>query len=357
MSLWNNTLQFIEQGKKGYNEGLPFTLNKLSKWIKIWKGRYYLYFAYSGVGKSKFVYDQHLFNVIDQQIQHHNLDTLIIDLYSLEISPISVMGNMLVQYLQKYKGIITDLDQIFSYDKLINPELNKIIKSKEVNEYLKEVEKYLNIETHLSFNSLIKNTNDKLKQSGKLITEGKRITEFIPNSNEFLYQIIIDHISLTDLIPQHNRYETIGIISRYLFAIRELAKVTPVIIQQAKPERNSKPEEQVSPSHENLRDSPETYNDADVAIAIGNPFKHGLSVYPDYKGYKILPSTTESNSLKDRFRFLEIRKNRYGGGENRIIPAIFTGETNHYANIPVPKEMTKELYLKISNINKTFKNE
>ena len=110
-------------------------------------------------------------------------------------------------------------------------------------------------------------------------------------------------------------------------------------------------EEIVSPDHEDLRDSPETFNDCDIAIAIGNPYKHKIR---NFNGYKIYPAIDAVDGLQDRFRFVEIRKNRYGSGANRIIPCLFIGETSEYKNIKKPLELTKEYYLKISNLMRTY---
>ncbi len=350
------TLNFIKEGRKGHNKGVRFTVSKINKYIKVWRGRYYLIFALSGVGKSKFVYDQFLFNIVDQQINHNVLDNLHIDLYSLEISPITVTGNLIIQYLEKYKNIITDLNQIFSYDNKINDGLQKHIDSLELQEFLTEAYKYIKIYTYLDFNSLVKNTTTQLEKMGTLYRRNNYIESFKPDVENYLYELIIDHVSLARLIPKHNRYETIGVISKYLFAIRDKVGLTPIIVQQVKPDRTRKPEETVSPAHEDLRDSPETYNDSDIALGIGNPSKHKITMFPDRRGYSILPSPTNPNALQDRFRFIEIRKNRYGGGENKIIPSLFIGETSNYKNIKTPKEMTTQDYLDISNIKKTYKN-
>lgn len=351
--LVNQALKFIDQGKAGHNKGIPFTINKLNHYIKIWKGRYYLYFALSGVGKSKFVYDQHIFNVLDEQIQHNVLDEMMMHIYSLEISPVTLIGNIMIQYLQKYKNIITDSNQIFSFEDTIDETLYKHLHSNEMKEYLLEAEKYMKIYTRLEFNDLIKNTNNQLNLMGDLTMEKGYVKSFIPKSEDYLFQIIIDHISLTQIIPRKTRYESIGIISRYLFAMRNKGFITPVVIQQVNPDRSRKPEETVSPNHEDLRDNKETYNDSDIAVAIGNPFKHGM---PTYNGYQIFPGVHNPNGLQDRFRIVDIRKNRYGGGENRIIPTLFVGETSHYKDIKRPLELTKEEYLLISNIKKTYKN-
>ena len=349
------TLDFIEKGKSGQNKGVHFSLERLNKYVKIWKGRYYLYFALSGVGKSKLVYDQHLFNLLDQQINKNVLTYLNIDLYSLEISPITVMASIMIQYLHKYYNIITDTNQVFSFDKVLNKELYNKLHSKELKEYMTEVEKYLKIYTHLSFNTLIGNTNKKLETFGKLHKhESGRILKFEPYDDNYIYQIMVDHISLTDIIKGMSRYETIGTISRYFFAMRNLTGITPIVVQQVNPDRTRKLEDTVSPSHEDLRDNKETYNDSDIAIAIGNPFKHQIRTF---EGYKILKSAETPFTFENRFRFLDIRKNRYGTGENMIIPALFIGETSHYTDLKDPKDLDDKFYLGLQNIKKTFIND
>lgn len=348
----NNYLyKFIKEGRKGNNKGFDYTIDELNKHIKIWNSRYYLIFAFSGVGKSKFVYHQHIFNVIDQQINNNIVDNLCIDLYSLEIGAVTIKGVMLIFYLHKYHNIITDLNQLFSYENKLPEKVMNIIESKETLNYMNKFDKYLNIYTRLTFPTLINNTNNQLKDLGEIKVENKVIKSFKPNSKKYLYQIIIDHISLTSLLPNKNRYETIGIISKYLFAIRDITGVTPVVIQQVKHDKTKKPEDLVSPDHEHLRDSPETFNDCDIGVAIGSPFKHKIK---NFKGYKIYPAMSAAQGLQDRFRFVEIKKSRYSGGANYAIPTFFIGETSEYLNIPKPLDLTEKKYIQINNLKKTY---
>ena len=348
-----NVFNYIENGKKGNNIYVDFTLDKLNNYIKIWKGRYYLIFALSGVGKSKFAYHQFIFNVIDKQINHNFLDWLKIDLYSLEISSSTVIGNAIIYYLKKYRNIVTDINQLFSYTEKIPDKLYKETQRQELKEYIKEVEKYLNIEHILTFGKLKRNINTTLKELGNIKrNERNDMIQFEPKTTRYLYEIVIDHISLTSLIQGKSRYETIGIISKYLFYMRNIAGITPVIIQQVNPDRKRELKDTVSPNHEDLRDNKETFNDCDIGIAIGSPFKHKIH---NFNGYRIYPSTVEGiQGLQDRFRFIEIRKNRYGSGANRAIPALFIGETSTYHKIPAPEDLKTEQYLKIENIKKTY---
>lgn len=352
MSHFENTLKFIENGKKGRNKGFSYSINELNRFVKIWEGRYYLIFALSGVGKSKFVYHQHIFNVIDQQINHNIVENLQIDLYSLEISPTIVTGIMMIYYLQEYKNIITDTNQLFSYDKEIYGNLYKAIHSPELKEYMSKVNNYLNIYTSLTFPQLKTNIEKSLAEKGT-ITKDKNgyITNYESTYKQKLYQIIIDHISLSSNIGSKTKYESIGVYSKYLFAMRNITGITPVMIQQVNPDRSRKPEDTVSPSHEDLRDNKETFNDCDIGLAIGSPFKHKIR---DWKGYKIYPTTNYGEGLQDRFRFVDIRKNRYGNGANQAIPTLFIGETSSYNNLAKPDNLTQTEYLKINNIKKTY---
>ena len=352
MGILNNTLRYIEDGKKGDNIGYTYSVDKLNKYIKIWQGRYYLIFALSGVGKSKFVYHQHIFNVIDQQINDNTMDNLHIDLYSLEISPVTVMGIMLIFYLKKYKNILTDTNQLFSYEGTINDKLQKYINDENTLEYMNKFESYLTIYTTLQFPILIKNTELQLRKTGTLIKKDNLIDSYTPNNSKQLYQIIIDHISLIKPLKSKNLYESISVVSKYLFAIRDLVKITPVIIQQVKTNRSKKPEEMLLPGHEDLRDSPETFQDCDIGVVIGNPFYHKIKYY---NGYKIYPAIDAAQGLQDRFRIIEIRKSRYSSGANHTIPVLFVGEASMYANIKEPLELKEPDYIKINNIKKTFK--
>ena len=86
MSIFDSAMNLIEEGLSGKNIGVPFDgCPRLTEHIYgTRKGTYYLYGAETGVGKTKFVRDQHMYAVYDYYKQVN--DESILDVRFLDFS-------------------------------------------------------------------------------------------------------------------------------------------------------------------------------------------------------------------------------------------------------------------------------
>lgn len=338
------------RGEKGLNEGIPYRISSLNTYVSgTQRGRYVLYFAGPGVGKSKIVYDQHIFVPYDYALEHPEVD-LHIHLWSLEINPIFVIGAAKVYWLYTRKRVLTDVNTIYSIgNNKLTPFIKELIDSDECKSYIDGLMKCLHIEVDGTRHTINNKIKTFAKNRGTFIVNNGELTEYIPNNPHEIVVIIIDHMSLINTINGESLKLTIDAVSRNFTIYRDKMKYAPIAIQQINPEKYKNDVDKILPKHEDLRDSKNTFQDCDVAISIGSPYTKQVN---EFIGYKIIPqSSLDSHTLGDRFRVIQVVKNRYGS-VSVVIPTLFIGEVGYYTNIQSPEDID---YEQISNIHKLKK--
>lgn len=334
----SQTNHFQQRGEQGLNKGIPYRITRLNKYVPgTQHGRYLLYFAGPGVGKSRIVYDQHIFVPYDYKLEHPEVD-LHIHLWSLEINPIFVIGGAKVYWLYTRKGIITDINHIFSIgEEKLCAEIKMLIDSRECQEYIEGLMSCLNIYTEEQGNedAIHKIIMDFASSRGTFTKDVKGFIHYKPTNENELVIVIVDHISLVTPNKGNTLKMTIDNVSSNFKKYRRMG-YAPIAIQQINPEKYEKESDKVLPKHEDLRDSKNTYQDCDAAISLGNPFNLGIRTF---SGYKIVPDNSLSmDGLEDRFRILQVCKNRYGN-VSIIIPTLFIGEVGYYKDIDPPNKL------------------
>lgn len=338
---------FQERGEKGLNKGIPFRINSLNKYISgTQRGRYLLYFAGPGVGKSRIVYDQHIFVPYDYILENSNID-LHIHLWSLEINPTFIIGGAKIYWLYTRKNILTDINHLYSIgEEKLSSKVKQLVESQECVDYINGLSKVLHIYTGCNKHSIHKIIMDFATKRGKYIYEGGELIDYIPNNPNELVVTIVDHVALINNIRGESKKQTIDDVSDNFKLYRDKLHYAPIIIQQINPEKYEKDSDKILPHHEDLRDSKNTFQDCDNAISLGNPFNHGIR---NFLGYKIAPETSLSmDGLEDRFRVAQVVKNRWGN-VSVVIPMLFIGEVGYYTNIDPPNKIN---YAKIGALRK-----
>lgn len=339
--------RMVKDGRAGLNKGYPYSISSLNKYLNITPGDYYLYGAQSNVGKSSVVYGEHIFNITLQYLKALGTGEEIdfeIDLYTPEIDPGTILGKARLYYLFLTRKILTTTSYLFSKRGMkLSEAMYKELYSPEVNRFITILASKINFYTYVTTNSLKQNTKRYLQRNGNLRLEGDIIVEYTPTNPKKIYQIIIDHVGIMTPINGESLKRAIDTASSFLYSIRKITKAIPVVIQQINPDKNYTPEQRITPSHQDLRDTKNTYQDADVMISIGSPFKENIVKYLDYD---IVPTNRNPDALANRFRLLRIAKNR-DGDINIVIPTLFLGEIALFSSLPNPDELNYEKYSKL----------
>lgn len=179
---------------------------------------------------------------------------------------------------------------------------------------------------------------------GMVKTENiKTFVKYTPdNPNEYVIAIT-DHAGLLQEERGMTLKQNIEKLSEYFVLLRNKYKVIPVLVQQQNTETTNLEAfkaNKIRPTKDGLKDSKRTGEDCTVLLGLTNPHAFEL---PQYLGYDI-------NSLKDRFRVLEIVLARKGRA-NGLCPMFFNGAVNQYSELPLPESPeTDKMYQYVKSL-------
>jgi KaiC/GvpD/RAD55 family RecA-like ATPase len=335
------------------NEGLSMGFERLVEIVpNIQKGTYYLIGGATGSGKTAFTDDAFLYNPYDATKLDSKVDVEWI-YYSFEIDKTVKIVKGIARKLYYEYGILVDVNYVLSRGKnRISSEVyDKVM---ELRKYFEELEDKLTIFDLAQSPTKIKGfIHDHAKKNGKIITKsyvgskGNSVEEFDryePNNPNKYTIVVVDHISLTDMEKGKNIKDTIDALSQILVPIRNNYDYTPVVVQQLTFDSqsvNRRSAKRVTPVLADFGDSKYTTRDANIAFSLFNPYTFEMS---EFNGYDI-------SLLEDRFRGLEVLKNR-DGDSNMTVGLKFIGEVGTFTEYPRAKEMTEKDYRVVSELLK-----
>ena len=243
-------------------------------------------------------------------------------------------------YIYEEFGKIIPYTTLMSWqDKLSDESYAYVQKGKE---WLKSIEKkFIIFDKSLNNKSFYHSLMNLLESWGTFtpVNDGKQ-TIYIKNDPNQIVQVIIDHIGLCQSVDGHSKKDEIDLISSYCVSIREKCRVSFTILQQEN--RNSASSEKIKAdmtdcSLDGLKDSGNTGNDAEICIGVYCHLKFKVKTKSGY------PIICEDNGdgfigFRDRIRFLQIVKNRFGESD-RSIASLFYGELGLFEELDKPENI------------------
>lgn len=171
------------------------------------------------------------------------------------------------------------------------------------------------------------------------IPTSKYAWHYVPNDENLITLVVIDHIGLVSREGGKNQKENLDTLSMYMQTLRDRFYFSPVVVSQFnRNEQDIKRRGFVEPEAQDFEGSSKMYQDADVVLALFNPHKYGIG---DFKGYKVGSLVSERG--ENRFRGLKILKNSYGA-DDLLKGMHFVGETGYFNEMPPPDLLTEEAY-------------
>lgn len=179
-------------------------------------------------------------------------------------------------------------------------------------------------------------------KNGKFVQTDEFTKHYVPDDPDLYTLIIVDHIGKAKSEMYNGKHltkkETADKVSEYMGYIRDTFGFIPIVISQfnraiGNIERFKNKD--VSPEPDDFKDSGNMYEDADIVLALFNPFKLKVN---DFLGYDILKFVSESG--ENRFRSVSILKNSYGA-DDIIIGMNFLGECGHFREIAKADDFAK----------------
>lgn len=158
---------------------------------------------------------------------------------SLEMNEISLYIKLLSIYIFETYGIQLSYKEILSRKReyILSDEHYELVKA--CIPWVTKVKKHLEIyDKKASAKTVYAILKQRLEKMGKFVeTETRQI--YIPNNQNLVYNVVIDHIALITPSDGRKLKEEIDLLSAYLVTLREKCKISPVVIQQANREQGN----------------------------------------------------------------------------------------------------------------------
>ena len=327
----------IDEGRAGKNVGLETGIPKLDQITGgVQKGVYTLIFGLSGSGKSSLA----LYCYIYRPLKDHPEKDLKYIYFSLEMSAEILLAKLLCLWIYDEFKVIIPYSSVMSWRTPLPDEYYKYLIAG--RDWLNSIcDKLIIIDTSLTSKVFYSKIMTYLEQWGTFeeSEDGRRKIYVKKNPAQFV-GVVVDHISLCNPLPGNTKKQEIDLISQYCVGLRERCGVSFYILQQEN--RNSASAEKIKLdmtdcSLDGLKDSGNPSNDSELCIGVYCPLKFKVKTKGGY------PIVTEDNGngftgFRDRIRFLQIIKNRYGESD-RAIPVAFFGENGYFKQLPKYEEM------------------
>ncbi|MCK4500953.1 hypothetical protein KAU11_10690 [Candidatus Babeliales bacterium] len=332
----------LEEGQKGLNKGIPFTVDNLTTMTGgILKDCYYLILGKSKTGKSSFMYEQFIFNIAYKiYLGELKEEDYLLELYSLEISIVNVLAKAAVWFLLMTKGAKYDTRYILGYKGPTTGGVYKLLTDVNTRNFLYIIERITKTHSTLSPVKMKNYLHPRLTSLSTVLgtdSENKPVYRF--KNSKLIFILMVDHISLSETGTATTK-QVIDSISSLVRKFRNSFGITAAIVQQITPGKGVEMVKVIY-GHEDARDSKNTFQDCDICISIGSPFHDKISSVR-YKGglYHIFPSpANEEKGLKDTVRFIGIEKDR-NGASAVMTPSTFIGQVGSFQDIPLPEHVT-----------------
>lgn len=234
----------------------------------------------------------------------------------------------------KYNEIVT-YDEILSLHTTITMEHFQLIQ--ESIGWLHKLESLLTvIDKPVNADGLYATCKEWIKNFGEFEEIGEHKENFTPKDSSQYLIVLIDHIRLL-----RNNGDVKAQIDRacdYLVYFRNKCGITAVVIQQLNRGFKSMARRQDGVYQliqmDDFSDSSAPTQSAEVVLAIFHAFREKM---PRCEKYNV-------KELCDRFRLLQILKNRFGASD-KAQGLNFFGEVNYWRELPMPDDITDyEIY-------------
>ena len=379
---YSKLLELVERGQKGDYPWIPLGQPKIGRHVGIGKRLYHLVGGDPGTGKTAFVDQNYVLNAYDWYINdkpEEDETKLKIIYFSMERSKENKLAKWAALKLWEEEGIILDVPTVLGwgtakrkltdfekrklkeyedffdgkmlkdvhildgatnptgvYKQLVDWGLrngNEYRRDEHGNVYRKDRQKYLNNQECW----------EKIRESDlPNDVEVKRYESvYKPDDEKLVTLVVLDHMGVVNHESGLGDKGTLDKMSKYFQACRDYYGYCFVAINQFN--RNNanimrRVNTDMSPEKQDFKGSGNMYEDADVVLALFNPYEFGISPYLQYKVKDLV-----NDEGYNRFRSVTILKNTYGI-DNAAFGLQFIGECGYYNELPKASDMTSQMY-------------
>jgi hypothetical protein len=341
--------QEVEKGIDGRNGGIPMGFDRLNRYIGIRKSMYYLIGGNTGSGKTSFIDDAFVLNPIDWALSEEGKSSgikLKVWYRSMERSRTYKFAKWTARKIFLDYGIIIPVTKLLGWTEKMTKDEHDLFLTYE--DYMNELsEMIIIIDGPENPVGIAKALKKHALERGEIIQYDEYNKRYIPNNNNEITLVVIDHIGLLKTTrDQPTKKEAIDKMSDELRYARDFYGYSPVVVSQfnrsiSNPIRIKNGD--VEPQLEDFADSSQTQNDSDIAMALFDPMRYNIE---DPSGYNL-------DKLRDEyggkyFRSLRLIKNSYGEDDIRI-GLGFLGQIGMFKELNKRKDMTDADYESVVN--------
>lgn len=360
MSLSEQLHREIENGRNGKSGIIPILYDRITDYIEIAKNTSYVVGGETSAGKSSFVHDAFLVRPIEWYMQNKNEDIkLSIILFGMERKMYQYSARWLARKIFTEQGIPIPPKKVLSRQKNFKMSDQEYMLVQEYYKVLDEWEKddlLIAHEGSKNPSGISMYLEQFAKKHGKIIDKDKTDKSmdnilvdrtYIPNHPNHIVLVLVDHIGI--LKPEKTAEKTKGQIDKFSTVMREARDVygfSPVIVQQLNrslADVSRLKLGDLAPKLSDFADSSQTQHDADVVIALFEPYRHIVGDLDGHKenGYNLKGFRDEY--FKTYYRSLHILKNSFGTSGVQF-PMALQPEYGIFATLPRKKDTTDEIY-------------
>jgi hypothetical protein len=342
----------VEKGLHDLNRGIPMGFDRLTRYVGIRKGMYYLIGGNTGSGKTSFIDDAFVLNPVDWAMSKEGLASGIkvkIWYRSMERSRTYKYAKWVSRKIFLDQGIIIPVGKLLGWrEKMTNDEHDLFLYYKDYVDHLSEIVTIIDGPENPV--GIAKQLKTYAEENGEIQQLDKWNKIYIPNDPTQITMVVMDHIGLLKTTKDHpTKKAAIDKMSDELRYARDFYGYSPVVVSQfnrsiSNPSRIKNGD--VEPQLEDFADSSATQNDADVVMALFDPMRYKVA---DPSGYD-LDKLTDQYGAK-YFRSLRLLKNSYGEDDVRI-GLGFLGEIGMFKELKRKKDMTDSDYESV--VNKSY---
>lgn len=220
-------------GLEGRNNGIPMGFNRLNKYIGIRKSIYSLVGGLTGSGKTSFVDDAYVLNPFDWYISQASPKLKLNIIYrSMERNRTYKLAKWVGRRIFLDHGIIIPVPKLLGWnDKMTKDEHDIFLKYEGYIEQMKDVitvidgpENPVGIAKHLKEVAMSKGRIEQIDEHNKI---------YVPNNENEITIVVIDHIGLTKLTKDHpTKKQAIDKLSDEMRYFRDFYGYSPVLVSQ-----------------------------------------------------------------------------------------------------------------------------
>jgi hypothetical protein len=339
----------VNKGLAGKNKGIPMGFDRLTNYVGIRKGMYYLIGGNTGSGKTSFIDDAFVLNPVDWALSKEGQASGVkvkVWYRSMERSRAYKMAKWMSRKIFIDQGILIPVGTLLGWKETMTKDQHDLyLHYKDYMNELCEVvtlidgpENPVGIAKELKAYALDRGKIEQMDEYNKI---------YVPDDPNEITLDVIDHIGLLKTTTaQPTKKDAIDKMSDELRYARDFYGHSPVVVSQfnrsiSNPTRIKNGD--VEPQLEDFADSSSTQNDADVVMGLFDPIRYKVA---DPSGYN-LDKLVDSYGAK-YFRSIRVIKNSYGEDDIRIGMG-FLGQVGMFKELKRKKDMTDADYESVVN--------